>query len=100
MGKGIINIKLVEQANINIVYFRDTGSGISKEQIPYIFKQFHSNRIGGMGVGLSFCQAVMHSIGGDIACESKLNEYTLFILNFPKLDVVKNNEITKQIKTS
>jgi len=67
-----------------VLYFKDTGSGISESVLPHIFDTFYSKTHYGTGIGLSFCQSVMKSLGGSIACESKENEYTTFILRFPK----------------
>jgi signal transduction histidine kinase len=67
-----------------VLYFKDTGSGISESVLPHIFDTFYSKTHYGTGIGLSFCHSVMKSLGGSIACESKENEYTTFILSFPK----------------
>ncbi|MFP6817049.1 MAG: ATP-binding protein [Pseudomonadales bacterium] len=50
-----------------------------------IFERFYTTTQTGQGagIGLSFCNMVMESIGGSISCESVQGEYTRFTLNFP-----------------
>jgi len=81
---GYIQIWLDHGKSHNKVYFKDTGTGIAKSNLPHIFDQFFSKTTHGTGIGLTYCKAVMKSLGGDIVCESKENVYTLFILVFPK----------------
>lgn len=63
------------------VYFKDTGKGISADNLPHIFERFFSKTIG--GVGLAFCKQTLQEIGGDILCSSVENEFTKFELRFP-----------------
>ena len=92
-GNIIIEFNL-NNKNYNQLIIKDTGIGISKEALPNIFNQleFKSSN-SGAGLGLFFCKTIMESYGGSIVCNSKLGEYTQFILNFPK--VLYN---TKKIK--
>jgi two-component system CAI-1 autoinducer sensor kinase/phosphatase CqsS len=87
-GKGKISIQLVKSAQGNTLVYRDTGTGIPPEVLPHIFTRFYSwssedNASLGAGIGLAFCNSVMSSFGGNINCQSKLGEYTEFVLTFP-----------------
>lgn len=82
-GKGEIYIWTERKDNVNLVYFKDTGPGVKKENLEYMFTQFFSKREGGTGVGLAFCKQMMHELGGNIKCDSIEGEYTEFILEFP-----------------
>lgn len=84
--KGEITIKTTSENDINILSFKDTGAGIAPEILPHIFEKFYSRTKYGTGIGLSFCKAVMKSLGGDITCKSQYGEYTEFILTFPPLE--------------
>lgn len=66
----------------NKIVFRDNGIGINKKQKKKIFDNFTSNRIGGTGLGLAFCERTMESFGGYIKCNSELGKFTEFILKF------------------
>ncbi|MCK4608034.1 MAG: PAS domain-containing protein [Gammaproteobacteria bacterium] len=82
-GKGEITIWLEPGEKVNLLYFKDTGSGIAEDELPHIFEQFFTRTEHGTGVGLSFCKMAMQNMGGDIECRSILSEYTEFVLSFP-----------------
>lgn len=81
--KGNISIWLERGSTYNRLYFKDTGPGIAKEILPHIFERFFTRTYHGAGIGLTFCKAVMESLGGKITCESEEGAYTQFILIFP-----------------
>jgi|WetSurMetagenome_2_1015567.scaffolds.fasta_scaffold42688_2 signal transduction histidine kinase len=83
VDKGEIYISLRCDNNFNYLIFKDTTSGIPKEKLPNIFKQFISASKGNIGLGLAFCKLVMQAYGGDITCSSKEGEFTEFVLSFP-----------------
>lgn len=70
----------------NKLYFKDTGTGIAKDILPFIFNRFFSKTKHGSGIGLTYCKMVMESLGGSISCESEINDYTLFIMTFPVIN--------------
>ncbi len=81
-----ILIKLNKNENHNILIFEDNGPGIPKDILDQLFGNYTTfNKDGGTGLGLSFCHEAMTSFGGCIACESTLDEFTRFILSFPKI---------------
>lgn len=80
-----ITIRLESDHAFNRLYFRDTGCGISANDLPYIFDDFVSDKSTTMGLGLGFCRRVMDILGGRIECQSKQGKYTLFTLSFPIL---------------
>ncbi|MBW8309727.1 MAG: HAMP domain-containing histidine kinase [Candidatus Paracaedibacteraceae bacterium] len=84
-NKGKITIWTETGDKVNKLYFEDTGQGISKEHLPYIFDQFFARTAFGSGIGLAFCKMVMTKLGGDITCDSIEGEYTRFTLTFPTL---------------
>lgn len=94
---GGISIGMTSSAEGNCVFFRDTGSGIKKEVLPYIFDDFYSFRndshdfdIGNNGIGLAFCKRVLHSWKAEIECQSEAGEYAEFKLTFPPLPTLKD----------
>lgn len=94
VGKGSVEIWTGSDKQYNCLYFQDTSAGIPPDILPHIFDPFFSRTYHGYGVGLSFCKMVMVSYGGSIACESVENQYTKFILKFPK-----NYVLDKEINT-
>lgn len=81
--KGNIYIWTEKDSETNYLYFRDTGTGMSKSKLKHIFHEFYSDTGVGSGVGLYFCKRVMKLFNGDISCTSELSEYTQFKLSFP-----------------
>lgn len=82
-GKGDIQISIKRAPAYNIIYVKDTGTGIPRAILPHIFERFFSKTYHGAGVGLTFCRWVMNDLGGEITCESVEGDYTLFVLRFP-----------------
>jgi len=85
-----ISIMLKRGAEMNAIIFRDTGPGISLEDLPHIFESFHTKgKKGGTGLGLAYCKRIMRSFGGDIICNSVKGSFTEFTMSFPVVDKKK-----------
>jgi PAS domain S-box-containing protein len=71
------------------IYIKDTGIGISQENLDLIFHRFSqvekelSRKSGGLGLGLSIAQENAELIGGRISLESIKGEGSTFYLNLP-----------------
>lgn len=87
---GQIFIKIYENNNIIAISIKDTGIGIPKEDLNYIFERFYrvdksrNKDTGGIGVGLTIAKAIVNSHNGDIIVKSNINEGTEFIISFNK----------------
>ncbi len=62
---------------------RDTGAGIAKEDLPYIFERFYKAdksrmETRGTGLGLAIARLVVELMGGTIWCESELGHGATF----------------------
>jgi signal transduction histidine kinase len=72
-----------------LITVEDTGSGISKEDLPYIFDRFYradksrTKKTGGTGLGLAIARWIIEKHEGTISIESKLNEGTKAIISIP-----------------
>jgi signal transduction histidine kinase/CheY-like chemotaxis protein/HAMP domain-containing protein len=68
---------------------RDTGIGISEDQLPLIFDEFKqadssaSRKYGGTGLGLAIARKYAHLIGGNITVTSKLGVGSVFTFIVP-----------------
>ncbi|MEX1033227.1 MAG: hybrid sensor histidine kinase/response regulator [Cellvibrionaceae bacterium] len=63
----------------------DNGTGISSEEMAYIFNEFYTTKMesSNNGVGLAFCKRTLEQWGASIHCNSAPGHYTEFVLSFP-----------------
>jgi len=67
-----------------IIKIKDTGSGISKEDLPHIFDPFFTTKgTKGTGLGLSVSYGIIKQHQGDIAVVSEEGKGTTFTLKIP-----------------
>ena len=64
---------------------KDSGHGISAENLSRIFDPFYTTRFVGRGLGLALTVGIMQSHDGAITVESKPGEETVFRILFPAL---------------
>lgn len=68
---------------------QDTGTGISAEELPHLFKRFHrvqgarGRTYEGSGIGLSLVQELVKLHGGSVKVSSVLGEGSTFIVSIP-----------------
>ncbi len=68
---------------------RDTGIGISRENLPKLFQNFKqaeastSSRYGGTGLGLALSQKLCRMMGGEITVDSALGDGSCFTVRVP-----------------
>ncbi len=82
-GGGDLTIKTFENDGFVHVHIKDTGSGISEENMTKIFEPYFTTKDFGSGLGLTVVYKIVKEHGGEIFLESKEGEGTTFILNFP-----------------
>ncbi|MCH7870178.1 MAG: HAMP domain-containing protein [Planctomycetes bacterium] len=65
--------------------FRDTGEGMSPEQLQKLFHPFYSTKQAGQGsgLGLSVCQGIVQSCGGEITAKSAPGQGAEFRITAP-----------------
>lgn len=86
-----IQCRKKERGCAQVVYsVADTGMGIKKENIPYLFNAFkrvdeEKNRhIEGTGLGLSIVKQLVDLMGGDVSVNSIYTKGTTFIITLPQ----------------
>lgn len=94
-----IQCRKQENGRAQIVYsVADTGMGIKKENIPYLFSAFkrvdeEKNRhIEGTGLGLSIVKQLVDLMGGDISVNSVYTKGTTFVITLPQ-EIVSEEEV-------
>lgn len=70
------------------IEIKDTGIGISQEDLSMIFNRYHQgqNRRSGKGLGLYLCQQIIEAHQGSLNVISKLGKGTTFSLTLPSDD--------------
>jgi two-component system, NtrC family, sensor histidine kinase GlrK len=74
------------------VSIKDSGVGISAEEIPNVFKKFYRAKNaprgsgGGTGIGLALVKALAEGMGGRIIATSKVGEGSVFSVELPRVD--------------
>jgi heavy metal sensor kinase len=85
--EGEVRVKLVSQGGLAILTVSDTGNGISREDLPHVFKRFYrgdKSRTGGnTGLGLAISKAIIEAHGGAIEVSSEEDAGTTFTVRLP-----------------
>lgn len=86
---GAFDVSVEAKGREGIITFRNTGDGITEEDLPKIFDRFYrTNEVrqkyeGSYGLGLSIAQGIADQLGGRIDVESTVNETTVFTIRLP-----------------
>jgi len=88
-GSRII-IKAEEIENNIIISIADTGIGISKEDLPFVFNDFYTGKDGqkierSTGLGLAIARRIIEAHDGTISVESELGKGSTFAIRLPAL---------------
>jgi len=83
-------IKAEETEDDLLISVADTGIGISKEDLPYIFNDFYTGTSGQVvekssGLGLAITRRIIEGHNGSISVESELGRGSTFEIHLPKL---------------
>ncbi len=84
----IILLKTEKQGNQVVITVKDTGIGISENELDRIFEPFFTTKINGSGLGLACVERIIREHCGKIEVKSKLGEGTEFIIRLPIRDEV------------
>ena len=80
---GKITIQTTKQDDSAKLIVRDTGAGISKENMSKLFTPLFSTKAKGIGLGLVICKQIVEGHDGNIAVESKVGEGSAFTVKLP-----------------
>jgi two-component system, NtrC family, sensor kinase len=82
---GKLCFKAYKQTHRIIIEVKDTGIGISSEDLPKIFEPFFTTKeVGkGTGLGLAVCYGIITEHGGRLSVRSTLGKGTTFMMYLP-----------------
>ena len=82
---GELEISTINDGGSVVISFKDTGVGITSENLSKIYDPFFTTKqIGqGTGLGLAVSYGIIHDHGGRISAESKVGEGTCFNIALP-----------------
>jgi signal transduction histidine kinase len=97
-SKGVIEIGYFIKMNQIFIFVKDTGVGISQENMNNIFDRFAqeekelSQKYGGLGLGLAISKENARLLNGDITVESEKNSGSTFYVSIP-YDPSENTQV-------
>ncbi|MET2851037.1 ATP-binding protein [Vibrio owensii] len=87
--KGFVSVKIDPSPNALLLSIRDTGIGMTKQQLELMFEPFTqasdsiTRHYGGSGLGLSIVKSLVELMGGSITINSELGLGTVVDVNLP-----------------
>ncbi|WP_407356897.1 ATP-binding protein [Methanolobus sp. WCC5] len=88
---GYIEIGTILQEDGAVVYVKDTGTGISGDDLEHIFEKFYqadgssTRRFGGNGLGLTIAKHIIEQHDGKLWVESEPDKGSTFFFSIPHL---------------
>ncbi|MDY6880118.1 MAG: ATP-binding protein, partial [Thermodesulfobacteriota bacterium] len=87
-GNVDVSVQETDSRGISVA-IKDTGIGISENDIGHVFERFYrcdpSRSQKGIGLGLSLAKAIAQAHGGDLGVKSRLGQGSTFIVTLPRL---------------
>jgi signal transduction histidine kinase len=87
---GIVAVEVNAEQEAVLILVKDTGDGISSEDLPYIWERYYQNEgsqtrtSSGAGLGLALVKEWIEEMGGTVSVESIVGEGSCFMLHLPR----------------
>ena len=78
-----IYLKATSTKDEILIHIKDTGCGMSEEQLKTIFEPFVTYKEQGTGLGLPICKQIVELHQGTISVSSKVNAGTTILIKLP-----------------
>lgn len=83
---GELALSLAADDNDIRISFRDSGAGMSAEQLAHLFEPYRTSKEHGNGLGLMISQRIVRDHGGSIDVESTEGAGTTFTVRIPRIE--------------
>ncbi|MGG3890632.1 ATP-binding protein [Metabacillus fastidiosus] len=80
---GTLSIDVSEKKKAVVIKIKDTGVGMTKEEISRLGKPYYSTKEEGTGLGMLVVYSAIDKIKGKIEVKSEKGEGTTFVINIP-----------------
>ena len=90
---GYINFRFEEVGYLTVIYIRNSGEGLSQEELSLVFDRFYktdksrSEDATGVGLGLNIVKSIIKLHGGKIQVRSVQGDYTEFMFSLPNKNI-------------
>ena len=87
---GSVMIDVTDSAVATEIVIRDTGPGISEDDLPHLFERFYRGKDAGpnsVGIGLAFTNQVVRALGGTVKAQNRPEGGAMFTVRMIKLNV-------------
>ena len=89
---GIVTVSAAKKKDMVVIAVRDTGIGMSEEQVKNLFNKFQQFQARGTegekgtGLGLVIAKGIIQAHGGELRVESEENVGSIFYISLPISD--------------
>ncbi len=80
---GTLSVLVSEQNGNIVIQIKDTGCGMSEEEIQQIGKPYYSTKKEGTGLGMMVAYSTIHKLNGNIEILSEKGKGTTFVITIP-----------------
>jgi two-component system sensor kinase FixL len=79
-----VSLRTLATQNGVAVLVKDSGAGLSDEELARIFEPFYTTKSDGMGLGLSICRAIVAAHNGTLEASRNSDQGMTFTVTFPR----------------
>ncbi len=80
---GLLTLRITVENRELVVDITDSGHGIPKSQMPFIFRPFYTSKMTGSGMGLAYVNHIISLHSGDVNISSMPDSYTKVSVSLP-----------------
>lgn len=82
-GGGLLTIHVKEKGSSVLIFLKDEGCGMSREELQRLGEPYFSTKSKGTGLGMMVSYSIARQMDGGISVQSEKGKGTVFTLEFP-----------------